>query len=146
MSLARYLVLAVASATLAGLAGCVSTRGQLSSATHRLEYNSHVLAEDATTTPLGDAYPSYARDASALADYARDLRHVAEGGDDAEVRAAFDRVSRAYHAVRDEVEHSNSLEARNELMPVTEAYAEVENDLGYPSRQARVNNTVPEDR
>jgi hypothetical protein len=147
MAFSRYLVLAVASATLAGLAGCVSTRtGELASSTHRLEYNSHVLAEDANTTPLGDSYPNYARDASALADDARDLRHAAEAGDTADVQASFERVSRAYHAVRDEVDHSGSLQARNELIPVSEAYGEVENDLRYPPPQARAGNTVPEDR
>jgi hypothetical protein len=146
MSFARSLVLLVASVVLAGLAGCVSTRSQLASSTHRLEYNAHVLAEDASNTSLGDAYPNYARDASALADDARELRHAVESGDHADAQASFDRVSRAYHAVRDEVEHSNSPQARNELLPVTQAYADVEIELGYPQRQARAENTVPEDR
>jgi hypothetical protein len=144
---ARSLVLLVASGVLAGLAGCVSTRGQLTSSTHRLEYNSHVLAEDAGSGALGVSYPTnYVRDAVALADDARELRHATEGGNTADEQAAFDRVSRAYHAVRDEVEHSDSLQARNELMPVTEAYGDVENELGYPPPQARAGNTVPQDR
>ena len=143
----RVLVLVLASGLLAGLAGCVSTRGELSSSTHRLEYNSHLLAEDAGAVSGSAEYPTnYARDSAALADDARELRHAAEGGTTADVQAAFDRVSRAYHAVRDEVEHSDSLQARNELRPVTAAYRDVENDLGYPPPQARVDNTVPEDR
>jgi hypothetical protein len=143
----RSLVLAAAAGVLAGLAGCVSTRGHLTSSTHRLEYNAHVLAEDAGTPPAGVTYPpDYVRDAMALAQDARELRHAAEGANDEDVQAAFDRVSRAYHAVRDEVEHSENLQARNDLMPVTEAYRDVENDLGYPPRQARADNVVPEDR
>jgi hypothetical protein len=147
MFFARTLVLAAASVLFAGLAGCASTRGQLASSTHRLEYNAHVLAEDAGAPPAGVTYPTnYARDATALAEDARELRHAAEGANDQDVQAAFDRVSRAYHAVRDEVEHSEVPAARNDLIPVTEAYRDVENELGYPPRQARADNVVPEDR
>jgi hypothetical protein len=149
MFAARTLMLVVASAALAGLAGCVSTRGHLASSTHRLEYNARALAGDAGAVPAGPdvVYPTvYARDAVALADGARELRHAAESGSDTDVQAAFNRVSRSYHAVRDEVEHSESLQARNDLRPVTAAYRDVENDLGYPPREARADNVVPEDR
>jgi hypothetical protein len=147
MTVVRTLVLAVAAASLGALAGCVSTRGHLTSDTHQLESDARALAADAGPVPAGPgvAYPTiYARDSVALADSARDLRHAIEDGADGDVRIAFDRVSRAYHAVRDEVEHSDNLQARNDLGPVTEAYRAVENDLGYPPPTARV--VVPEDR
>jgi hypothetical protein len=149
MLVARNLMLVAVSAVLAGLAGCVSTRGHLTSSTDRLEHNARTLAGDAGAAPAGPdvVYPTvYARDAMALAEGARELRHAAEGGSDTDVQAAFNRVSRSYHAVRDEVEHSQSLQARNDLQPVTAAYRDVENDLGYPPRETRMDNVVPEDR
>jgi hypothetical protein len=149
MLLQRSLVLAVASGVLASLIGCVSTRGHLASSAHALEYHSQLLAQDAGGVPAatGADYPAtYARDATALAEAAHELRRAAEGTSDTDVRAAFDRVSRAYHAVRDEVEHSQSLQARSDLTPVTEAYRDVENDLGYPAREASADYRVPEDR
>jgi hypothetical protein len=150
MFFARHLVLLIGCALLAGLAACVSTRGHLASSTDRLEHNARALAVDAGAMPAGPdvVYPTvYARDAVALAEGARDLRHAAENGSDADMQAAFNRVSRSYHAVRDEVEHSDSLQARNDLLPVTSAYRDVESDLGYPLREARAeHNVVPEDR
>jgi hypothetical protein len=149
MFVAKNLMLVVASATLAGVVGCVSTSGHLANSTDRLEYNARALAEDAGAAPRGSAgvYPTvYARDASALADEARELRHAAQAGSDADVQAAFNRVSRSYHAVRDEVEHSESVRARDDLRPVTAAYRDVENDLGYPRRVVGAENVVPEDR
>jgi hypothetical protein len=149
MFVAKNLMLFVASAALAGVVGCVSTRGHLSSSTDRLEYNARALAADAGAAPQGSAvvYPTvYARDAAALAEEARELRHAAESGSDADVQAAFNRVSRSYHAVRDEVEHSESVQAHNDLRPVTAAYRDVENDLGYPRRMVGADNVVPEDR
>jgi hypothetical protein len=146
----RRLMLVVAWAALAGLAGCVSTRGHLASSTDRLEQNARALARDAGAVPAGPdiVYPTvYARDAVALADGARELRHAAESGSDADMQGAFNRVSRSYHAVRDEVEHSDSLQARNDLQPVTAAYRDVESDLGYPLREARADrNVVPASR
>lgn len=147
---ARSLMVGAAATVLAALTGCVATspRAHLDSSTHRLEYQAAALAQEAGAPPAGTEYPStYARDALALADGARALRHAAEdGASDADVQVAFDRVSRAYHAVRDEVEHSESTTARDNLQPVTEAYRDVEHDLGYPLREARADNRVPEDR
>ena len=73
----------------------------------------------------------YARDATALARNAHELRvAVDQGADAGEVRAAFDRVSRSYHAVRDEVSHSDSLQARRDFAPVTDSYRAIEHELG----------------
>lgn len=48
---------------------------------------------------------------------------------DADVQTAFDRVSRSFHAVRDEVEHSDNTQAHADLQAVTEAYVDVEHAL-----------------
>jgi hypothetical protein len=133
------------------LSACATTRTEsVASSTGRLEHNANVLARDAGAAPLTEAdapavpaedapavagpagtYPTvYARDARALALASRDLRHVVEGGyTDTDVQTAFDRVSRSYHAVRDEVEHSDSTQARADLQAVTEAYVDVEHAL-----------------
>ena len=52
-----------------------------------------------------------------------------EGASDSAVRAAFDRVSRGFHAVRDEVVHSDSLQARRDFGPMTDSYRAVEPEL-----------------
>jgi hypothetical protein len=60
---------------------------------------------------------------------------VEERASDSEVRAAFDRVRRSYHAVRDEVAHSDSRVPRRDFGPVTDSYRAVEHELGvYPGR------------
>jgi hypothetical protein len=46
------------------------------------------------------------------------------------VKESFGRLSRSYHALRDEVERSDSREARIDLKPVTESYLDVEREMG----------------
>ena len=47
----------------------------------------------------------------------------------------------ADHALRDEVERSDSREARIDLKPITESYLDVEREMGgYPERQARADD------
>ena len=146
MVVVRRSVTMVVALALAGLAGC-ATRGNLTNAAENLEYNANALvrdagdglarADDTAAYPRASDYPrDYARDAHALARSARELRvAVQEGASDSEVRAAFARVSRSYHAVRDEVAHSESLQARRDLAPVTDSYRAVEHELGiYPRR------------
>jgi len=143
--------IAVLALALAGLAGCetiTGTRGNLSNAAQNLEYNASALARDTgdemrrrdeSSDETAD-YPryahEYARDAHALARNAHDLRVAVEDRASAsEVRAAFARVSRSYHAVRDEVTHSDSLQARRDFEPVTDSYRAIEHELGiYPGR------------
>jgi hypothetical protein len=56
---------------------------------------------------------------------------------DTDVKAAFKRVSRGYLAVRDDLEHSDRREARDDLKPVTDAYLDLESEVGgYPVRRA----------
>jgi hypothetical protein len=147
---ARGTALVVALA-LAALAGCVTnTRANLSNAAENLEYNAnalvhdtrHELARDDARTDGTVDYPrysqEYARDATALARSAHELRMaVDERASDSEVRAAFDRVSRSYHAVRDEISHSDSVQAQRDFGPVTDSYRAIEHELGiHASREA----------
>ena len=62
------------------------------------------------------------------------------------MKAAFERVSRSYHLVRDEVDRSDSREAQADLKPVTETYLDVERGMGgYPERRASA-EPLPYDR
>jgi len=71
----------------------------------------------------------------ALARSAHDLGVAVDGG--AAMRDAFDRVWRSHHAVRDELVHSDSLQARHDFGPVADSYRAVEHDLGiHPDREA----------
>lgn len=131
---------AAAGAALLVLAGCVSTRSNLADSADRLEHNTAALAQDTDRLPAGNDYPTgYTRDTEQLSEDARYFRHIAEDRDstDTDVKAAFRRVSRSYLAVRDDVEHSDSREARADLKPVTDAYLDLEREVGgYPVRRA----------
>jgi len=141
---AGSLTMLLASLALAGLAGCAAnTRANLTNAADNLEYNANALVRDAgdqvarsaDVTPRSHerlAYASdYARDAHALARDAHEFRQVVdEGGTERAVREAFDRVSRSYHAVRDEVAHSDNPQARRDLAPVTDSYRALQHELG----------------
>jgi len=148
MVVARSVTVVVASLALAGLAGC-ATRGNLTNATEELESNANALVRDAGNEIADNAADDsrrtdyaaeYAHDARALASHAHQLRVAVEDrATDSEVRAAFDRVRRSYHAVRDEVAHSDSRVARRDLGPVTDSYRAVEHELGlYPDRDEHV--------
>jgi hypothetical protein len=144
MALARRVTMVVASLALAGIAGC-ATRSNLTSSTEDLESNANAMVRDAGNEIADSAADEsarteyatdYARDARALANHAHELRVAVEDrASDSEVRAAFDRVRRSYHAVRDEVEHSDSRVARRDFGPLTDSYRAVEHELGiYPDR------------
>ena len=134
----------LAALALAVLAGCVTnTRANLSNAAQNLEYSANALVHDAgDEVTRGDErrdetadYPryshEYARDAAALARNAHELRiAINEGASDSEVHAVFDRLSRSYHAVRDEISHSDSLQARRDFGPVTDSYHAIAHELG----------------
>ncbi len=135
-------------AALAGLAGCATTtaRTKLADAASDLETHANLLVRDSSDEinreGAGDYarldYPrEYGRDAQALARDAHDLRAAVEdNASDSDVRAAFDRVARSYHAVRDEVDHSESIQARRDLDPVTDSYRAVEREVSvYPGRE-----------
>lgn len=138
--IAKTLTVAPAACALAVLSGCVETRSSLTSAAERLEHNANAMARDARDLPSSADYPAgYSRDARQLADDAHEFRNTAldRGASDPDTKAAFRRVSRSYLLVRDEAEHSDSHDVRADLKPVTDAYLDVEREMGgYPSRRA----------
>jgi hypothetical protein len=139
MAFVRNSLPAAAACALLGLVGCVSTRSNLTSSAERLEHNANALARDARDAD----YPAgYVHDAHELADEAREFRHTAEdrSASDTDVKVAFERVSRRYHALRDDVDRSDSRTAQADLKPVTDSYLDVEREMGgYPERHASVN-------
>jgi hypothetical protein len=115
----------LAAAIAIAVAGCATTSGGLSSSAERLERASYAFQRDAYEGREGGGYE---RDARALADEAKDFRMTLSDrrADDRDVRAAFQDLSRSYHAARDEVERDRSRDAAREFAPVTEAYLDVE--------------------
>lgn len=122
------------------LAGCATTHGDLNSSADRLDQNAQAFAEDSAEAPRGYSESTgYEEDARDFADRAHEFRRTVEneGGDDSDVRASFDELSRSYHALRDDVQRSDDRDARHDLRPVTQAYLDVEDDMGgarAPSR------------
>jgi hypothetical protein len=122
------------------LAGCATTRhGGLDYSAERLDTNAQTFAQDAAEAPRGyDENTSYTEDARDFADRAHEFHRTVEDPDasKADVSASFDDLSRSYHALRDDVQHSDSDYARRDLAPVTQAYLDVEDDMGGapPSR------------
>ena len=130
--------LTIAAFAAVGLAGCVTTHGNLASSAERLERSAVELQSDARNG--GDS--SYYRDAQEFAAETRDFNHTLEDrradGDD--IQVAFRALSGRYHALRDEVERSRDREAELDFKPVTEAYLDVEREMrryGDRDRYAR---------
>ena len=123
----KRLVLTIASLAAVGLAGCVTTHGNLASSAERLERSASELQTDARS----DDSSAYYRDAQEFASEARDFNRTVEDrradGDD--VQDAFRDLSSRYHALRDEVERSRDREAELDFKPVTEAYLDVEREM-----------------
>jgi uncharacterized coiled-coil DUF342 family protein len=118
--------IAAAIVSAAVLGGCATT-SSLTSSADRLERNAEVLARNS-----GDDSDRFSRDARALADQAQDFHETVSDrrADSEDVREAFEELSRDYHALRDEVDRSNSREAARDLQPVTEAYLDIERGIG----------------
>jgi hypothetical protein len=122
------------------LAGCATTRhGGLDYSANRLDDNAQAFEQDAEQAPRGyNEDTSYTEDARDFADRAHEFRRTVEdpGADKHDVRASFDDLSRSYHTLRDDVQRSDSDYARRDLAPVTQAYLDVEDDMGGagPSR------------
>jgi hypothetical protein len=139
MVVRRAATAALISGLLLGLAACVTTpRSDLSNSADRLEHSADALAEDARASGYPADYVHYAH---VLADDARGFRDTVEdrSASDTDITVAFDRLSRSYHAVRDEVDHSDSRTARADLRPVTDSYLDIERDMGgYPEQRASV--------
>ncbi len=127
------------------LTGCATTHGSLPSSADRLQRNSEVLARNAHDDS------EFARDAHELATEARDFRLAVTDrrADDRDVKDAFERLSKDYHAVRDNVDRTHSRQAEIDLRPVTDAYLDIERAVGgYPAsdRYARDRDRDRRDR
>lgn len=116
------------------LAGCATTpHGGLNHSAARLDRNAQALAQDAQEAPRGYAESTgYAQDAQDFADRAHEFRRTVEedGGDSGDAKASFHDLSRSYNALRDDVQRSDNPYARRDLQPVTQAYLDVEDDMG----------------
>jgi outer membrane murein-binding lipoprotein Lpp len=137
MVVMRSVIAMLAWCMLLGLAACATPRSSLSTSADRLEHDANALARDARDAD----YPTgYVHDAHVLADDARAFRHTVEDrtASRTDAKVAFERLSRSYHAVRDEVEGSDSRTARADFKPVTDAYLDIEREMGgYPEHHAR---------
>jgi hypothetical protein len=116
------------------LVGCATTRhGGLDHSAARLDRNAQALAQDAQNAPRGyNGGSSYTEDAQDFAVRAHEFRRTVEDSDSnrADVKTSFDELSRSYHALRDAAEHSGDSDARRDMQPVTQAYLDVEDDMG----------------
>lgn len=128
------------------LAGCATTRhGGLDSSAGRLDRNAQAFAQDSEEAPRGySENTSYTEDARDFADRAHEFRRTVEDRDqsegdvsDRDVRASFDELSRSYHSLRDEVERSGDPDARRDMQPVTQAYLDVEDNMGGAGTRSR---------
>jgi hypothetical protein len=129
MASSKYLVLGSLLA-LGALTGCATTsHGNLVRSADRLEHNADVLARDDRMSHYGE---SYAREAHELAQQAHDFRRAIQDdrADRRDVDAAFADVSRSYHALRDDVDRSPDRDAQRDLRPVTDAYLDMEREMG----------------
>jgi len=110
------------------LCGCATSGGNLSHSAERLERST---AELRSYSQRDSDSSSYTRDAQTLAEEARDFRNVVSDrrSSDADVRDAFDDVSKSYHSMRDEVERTRDRDAERDFQPVTEAYLDVEREM-----------------
>jgi len=122
------------------LAGCATTRhGGLDRSADRLDRNAQAFAQDSEEAPHGYAeHRGYTEDARDFADRAHEFRRSVEDSDadKSDLRASFDQLSRSYHALRDDVERSGDEDARHDMQSVTQAYLDVEDEMGGagPSR------------
>ena len=112
------------------LGGCAtSPHGNLSRSADRLEDNAVALARHDGGRYSGT---SYSREADEFAEQARDFNLAVRDSraDRRDLDTSFERLSRSYHALRDDVDRSDSREAQLDLKPVTEAYLDVEREMG----------------
>jgi hypothetical protein len=128
----RKVVFAMPLLVLAALAGCVTTHGNLASSADRLERNADALSSNSRDTRDYGVASGYSRDARELAEQTRDFRETLadRNADDRDVKAAFERVSHTYHKLREDVDRADSRQAEIDLRPITEAYLDVEREMG----------------
>jgi hypothetical protein len=145
----RNVMLAMPVIVLTALAGCVTTHGNLASSADRLERDADALTRDSRDTRDYGVTSSYSHDARELAEQTHDFRETLadRNADDRDVRAAFQRVSETYHRLRDAVDRADGHQAQIDLRPVTEAYLDVEREIGgYDRHRYAREGDVPRDR
>ena len=125
----------MASLMAVALGGCATTRhGGLDHSAARLDQNAQAFEQDAEAAPRGysENRSGYTEDARDFADRAHEFRRTVDdsSADKRDVRASFDALSRSYHSLRDDVERSGDEDARHDMQPVTQAYLDVEDDMG----------------
>ena len=135
----KRIALTIAALAAVGLAGCVTTQGNLQGSAERLERSAEELRADARDD---GANGGYYRDAQQFAEEARDFRRTLDErhADRDDVKDAFRDLSGRYHALRDEVERTHERDADLDFKPVTEAYLDVEREMrryGDRDRYAR---------
>jgi outer membrane murein-binding lipoprotein Lpp len=125
MGAGRKIALGVVGLAFFALAGCATTGGNLTSSAERLERSAAQLARD------GRDSSRYGTDARELADTAYDFRRTVTDRrtEDRDIRLAFEELSHDYHSLRDEVDRSESTDARADFRAVTEAYLDVEREM-----------------
>jgi hypothetical protein len=128
----KFITAALAGSVLLTLSACATTHSSLATSADRLERDAAELARDTRDS-------SAATDARQLAEQAHDFRRTLEDrrADDRDIQIAFEELSRDYHALRDEVEQSDSREDEIDLRPVTEAYLDIEREMNGGTRYAR---------
>jgi hypothetical protein len=132
----RNLFMVTLTAALAGaMSGCVTTGANLTSSAERLERKAYELRAEVRE----DGSSSYARDAVAFAEEARDFRRVVEDhrSDRDDVNDAFRDLSGRYHALRDEAERTRDDDSEAEFEAVTRAYLDTEREVRARDRYVR---------
>ena len=129
----------MASLTAVALAGCATTRhGGLDSSADRLDRSAQAFVQDSEEAPHGySENRGYTEDAREFADRAHEFNRTVQdhSADDRDVKASFDELSRSYHSLRDDVERSGDEGVRRDMHSVTQAYLDVEDNMGgAPSR------------
>jgi|SRR5579872_1555838 len=141
----RTTAVTLASVAMLALFGCATGRSALTSSAASLDRNADSLARRVSDEPASETSARYNSDVRALAEDAHEFRRTSEErASDADIRAAFDRVSRDYHAVRDDIDRSDSRLAREDLQPVTQSYLDVERDMSRYTGQPYSDRAYPD--
>lgn len=131
-----------------GVVGCVTTGANLTNSAERLERSSYELQRSTDYDRTDSGLRSDARE---LAEEARDFRStVADSrADERDVDAAFEDLSRSYHALRDEVEHERSRtgerDVAHDFQVVTDAYLDIEREIDRDGEHSRRDRYATDD-
>jgi hypothetical protein len=122
MSVVRSSVIVTSALILVVLASCATTHSKnMMISAGRLERIADAFSSDAR---------GYFRDAPEFADQAHDFRETVDRAGDRDVVLAYEQLWRTYQGLRQEVERSDSRQAKVDLKPVTQAFRDVVRDMG----------------